>query len=923
MKRPTTLALAILASMTLHAATYTVTNTNDSGAGSLREALTSANSSVGADNVYFNIPLTDPGYNAITGTWIIALQTTLPLISTGYVNIDATTQQSNQGNTNLHGYEIILLRNGTMDYPLAFVSPGNTFKGFIVQGFTYGLMIYNSTATGNTITQNYFGTNFSATAAAAQPNTHGIAFAGGASGNTVSNNIISGNTLTGIAITGSSGNIMKSNRIGTDSTGVFAIPNNYGIGIQDASSNIIGSLAPGEFNLISGNTTAGIVIDGLTSTGNQVFGNRVGTDINGTTSISNESGIILSYASHTIIGGTTYRHRNIISGNSGNGIVLNGTGTQQNLVKGNFIGTDISGMAPLSNYSGISILSNANSNTIGGLTVPERNIISGNFEMGVYIESSDSNVLINNFFGPDSTGLNAFKIAGDSMLQGNGVEFNTVSKYNILGGYTAAERNLISGNRLYGMVYYGNCNHNSTIGNYIGTDVSGNAPLPNATGICVDGGSNHNPIINNVLSGNYSYGIFIVTTGTYYNVMKGNILGLNAAGTDTLPNDAGLLIGGGTKYNVIGGSAAGEKNIFSGNRFGGIEIADVGTCYNLIRGNYIGTDKSGMLPKPNLYGVSMVSGCSANTLDSNVISGNRQGGVLIYENADSNNVTRNYIGTGSDSTIALGNGVAGVVLWNGASYNKIGGNEQGNVIAYNDSCGIVVKDDNALYNTISGNNIYQNHRMGIDLFPMGPNANDAGDTDSGPNEGMNYPLIQHAAYGADNGTAWIYGILDTQMPGSAVIELFRALPDTGIINQGEGQQWLGQTLCDASGNWMFFASGLQEGMLVTTTATSVDGNTSEFSANYMVIASVGRDISPEVLVYPNPCRDHLMIVIPAGLIRSVAVITAGGKRVYQKNNINDNRFNWNFGNTLQAGLYFAEIELTNGSRSTQKITVIR
>jgi CRP-like cAMP-binding protein len=112
-------------------------------------------------------------------------------------------------------------------------------------------------------------------------------------------------------------------------------------------------------------------------------------------------------------------------------------------------------------------------------------------------------------------------------------------------------------------------------------------------------------------------------------------------------------------------------------------------------------------------------------------------------------------------------------------------------------------------------------------------------------------------------------------------------------------------------------------MLVTTTATSVDGNTSEFSANYMVIASVGRDISPEVLVYPNPCRDHLMIVIPAGLIRSVAVITAGGKRVYQKNNINDNSFNWNFGNTLQAGLYFAEIELTNGSRSTQKITVIR
>ncbi|MPM67433.1 hypothetical protein SDC9_114355 [bioreactor metagenome] len=531
-------------------------------------------------------------------------------------------------------------------------------------------------------------------------------------------------------------------------------------------------------------------------------------------------------------------------------------------------------------------------------------------------------MLVNNFFGPDSTGLDAFRIGGDSLLQSNGIEFNTVSKHNRLGGYTAAERNIVSGNRVYGMVYYGNCSYNPVVGNYIGVDVTGNNALPNATGICVDGGSNHNPIVNNVLSGNYSYGIFIVTTGTYYNTMTGNILGLNAAGTDTVPNDAGLLIGGGTKYNTIGGTTPSERNIFSGNRFGGIEIADQGTSFNMISGNYIGTDITGLQARPNLYGISVISECSQNTIDDNVISGNLHYGILLFENADSNIITRNYIGPGADSTTAIGNGTVGVVIWNGCSYNQIGGDGTGNVIAYQDSCGIAVKDNSTLFNTISGNSVYENSLMGIDIFPEGPNTNDAGDSDNGPNELMNYPVISHAAYNSADDMVWVYGTLDTETPENAVIELFTAIPDS-TVNHGEGEKYLGRTTCDASGNWMFFGSGITDGMLITATATSVSGSTSEFCENYTVIASVSEYEANFVSVFPNPASDHLYISAPGAALNNVSVFTVDGRKVFEQTGMNENSFEWSFGNELQGGVYVVRILTDDGRVLVSKFDVVK
>ena len=900
----------------LSAATYTVTTTADSGPGSLREAITLANASSGGDQILFNVPLSDSGYNPATGVFTITLSSSLPMITGALINIDATSQAINQGNTNLSGPEIRLVPNGIVSYPLILVSPGNTVKGFIIAGFEYGILIYNGTSFNNTITENYIGINHNATLADA--NQYGVGIGGSAYGNTVSNNVISGNSQAGIAITESGSNTIKGNIIGANATGETAIPNLYGIALQNASNNQIGGTGAQDKNLISGNTFAGIVADGLQTTNLNIIGNIIGTTLSGTDTLPNENGIILSYASSCVIGGNSALHRNIISGNTGAGIVLNGTGTRLNTIKGNYIGTDVSGLIPLSNYAGIVLKSNSNSNVIGGMSAFERNIISANIEMGVYIEAADSNIIIGNYIGPDASGMDAFKI-GDTLLQANGIELNTVAKHNRIGGYSSEERNIISGNRVYGMVYYGNTSYNPVIGNYIGVDVTGNNPLPNATGICVDGGSHHNQIIGNVLSGNISYGIFVVTNQTFYNEVKGNLVGTNAAGTDSVPNDAGVLLGGGARNNIIGGDLPEDRNIISGNRYGGIEVSDQLTRENRIAGNYIGTDITGTYPIPNQYGIGVTSNPRKNTFDNNLISGNKNFGLLLFEFADSNIVTRNLIGTASDGESALGNGTAGIVIWGGSSGNSIGGIDMGNTIAFHDSVGVFILDANTKRNTISANSLFQNNHMGIDLSPEGPNYNDGGDTDDGPNELINHPVIQHAAKDPASQYFWAYGNIDTQQPSGTIIELF--VSDGNPYDRGEGKTYIGQAVSDPTGLWAFWGTGAETGELITATATDVNGNTSEFSPNFIVLTSVEEYNQSQFLtVFPNPAAEYVVITGKTPF-QVVNVYDMKGVAIgYRAEEHSENTRLITFSQHLAAGQYFIYCLTENGLMMTTMFT---
>ena len=116
---------------------------------------------------------------------------------------------------------------------------------------------------------------------------------------------------------------MAGNFIGTDATGSADLGNGrYGVNVSGAAGNTIGGTAGGARNVISGNDAEGVRIQGVGATGNLVAGNSIGTDATGTADLGNAvDGVFLASAGNTV-GGTAAGAGNVISGNDGNGVVL-------------------------------------------------------------------------------------------------------------------------------------------------------------------------------------------------------------------------------------------------------------------------------------------------------------------------------------------------------------------------------------------------------------------------------------------------------------------------------------------------------------------------------------------------------------------------------------------------------------------------
>jgi hypothetical protein len=836
-----------------------VINTDDSGVGSLRQAIIDANASAGADNILFSIDLLDSHYNSTSGVWTIQLLTELPMLTGGYIVIDGNSQTTNIGNTNLLGPEIEINGGNILDYAFRIPTMNNQIKALIISGFEFGIQLYGTSAYNCVIQDNYIGAAYNGIDSS--PNDYAIGVSGNAYNNTIRNNLISGNSIAGIVCSPANNISIYGNKIGTDISGLLPLPNPTGIILENSPNNIVGGTIASSRNLISGNTDAGIMIYDILSSGNSIVGNYIGTNTNGTDTIPNGNGIMIVSSSDNLIGGPEETAINVISGNLNCGILIDGTGANENSIQGNYIGVDATGNAPLSNHYGVIIKADADNNTVGGNSGAQRNVISANHEIGVYIEASDGNVVSGNFIGTNYLGTEAFYNDEDVLIQANGAEINTLSQNNIIGGNTEGERNIISGNRVYGAIYYGQVSNNNIAGNYIGTDVSGSYAIPNATGICVDDASNNNIMENNLLSGNISYGLFIVTTGSNSNVFRANLVGTNAAGTAAIPNDVGLLIAGGAKNNIIGGNNSADRNVFSGNNYGGIEISDNGTDYNQILGNFIGTDINGNVSLPNSFGIGISSLVTKTQIENNVVSGNSTFGIILTENADSSVIVGNYIGTGQDGNSDVGNGACGIAITAGANNNIIGAIENPNIIAYNDSVGIVIADNNTIRNRISGNSIYDNEYLGIDILPGGVNENDIDDIDIGPNLMMNFPEITSAIFDSNTGNTFIEGILDTQNPQNCEVEIFVAEPDLTFLN-GEGRTYHTTVVPDAGGNWSAVISGLSEENILTSTATDSDGNTSEFSANSDIILGIYLLIlnSADFSVFPNPSNGIFSII---------------------------------------------------------------
>jgi uncharacterized repeat protein (TIGR01451 family) len=434
-------------------------------------------------------------------------------------------------------------------------------------------------------------------------------------------------------------------------------------------------------------------------------------------------------------------------GSSGSGIVLSGgNSTVKGLVinrfaafgivlavgggdviAGNYIGTDVSGTTALGNLVGVWI-SGVTANTIGGATIAARNVISGNTAFGVQI-------------GDDS--LTAFPSTG-----------------------------------------------NSVQGNYLGTNASGTAALPNGRSGIYLGSSASNDTIGgtdagagNLISGNVQ-GVFI---NGHDNFVQGNLIGTDKNGTAKLPNtNAGILIG--ESGNLIGGTTSAARNIISGNNRG-IFISSTAAS-NKVQGNYIGTDITGAAALGNsLDGIALtgtnnvIGGTVAGA--GNVISDNFRGGVSILGRGTTGNLLQgNLIGTKADGTNPLGNHDSGVTIGTFASNNTVGGTQQGagNIIAFNTNAGVFLDSrfGNPLNNAILSNSIFNNTGLGIDLAPSGVTPNDPGDGDTGANNLQNFPALSFANQ-AGSGTG-VAGLLNSTPNTSFRIEFF--------LNQS----------CDPSGN---------------------------------------------------------------------------------------------------------------------------
>ncbi len=376
------------------AVTLTVTTTADSGPGSLRQALTDANTNPAADTIIFNIPQTDVGYNPETGVWTIQPVTDLSRLESDSTFIDATTQTTNQGNLNLYGPEIELNGGNVLENGFYITGAYNKIQGLVINHFTYvGVFIRFTTARGNSISGNYIGTD--ATGITALGCETGIRIHGAAH-NTIGGsieterNLLSGNGW-GIIIadSGADSNIVIGNYIGVDATGNTALGNTYG-GIlitENSTDNKIGGISPGERNVISGSTYRGNITTGNgisieRCSGNRILGNFIGTNKDGNAPLPNiDYGISINGAAGNIIGGLESGAANVISGNDWGGIFIRFTESQNNVITGNFIGTDLTATLNLGNFAeGVYLDYGARKNCIG-----PQNIIINNGAYGVQI----------------------------------------------------------------------------------------------------------------------------------------------------------------------------------------------------------------------------------------------------------------------------------------------------------------------------------------------------------------------------------------------------------------------------------------------------------------------------------------------------------------------------------------------------------
>jgi len=465
-----------------------------------------------------------------------------------------------------------------------------------------------------------------------------------------------------------------------------------------------------------------------------------------------------------------------------------------NTVAGNYVGVRVNGFTPAGNDDGI-LVRGAN-NTIGGPSSADRNVVGGNSDDGISLDSGDNNTVRGNYVGVTADGTGTVGNGGEGIAVQFGAADNNI------------RNNVVSGNTGSGILLRSSgSTDNQLIGNTIGTNPAGTASRPNGgSGVRITNGNFSFPGAptgtritgGNVISGNAVHGIHLDDRDATGTVIRGNYIGTNAAGTSALANAVDGIYADADAV-VIGGTGPGQGNLISGNGRDGIRLERTD---QIVRGNLIGTNALGNGPIPN-----------------------------------------------GDDGIDTGSGTSG---------SQIGGIAAGagNTIAFNGGNGIVLREFSGTNGAILGNSIYSNAQLGINLRPTGelPNLvtpNDFQDGDNGPpNNLINFPVITFA--GATSGSVYLEFDLDVQYDDSPFdawyrIEFFSNPAGADPSGYGEGQVLVASTnildpgfdLSPVTGSVIFPGA---VGDVITATAThcttsgcTVFDRTSEFSPSETVV----------------------------------------------------------------------------------------
>jgi parallel beta-helix repeat protein len=675
-------------------ATFTVSNLNDSGLGSLRAAIAAANSSGSPAVIDFSI------------NGVITIASDLPSIS-NTVTIDATTAPGYISG----GAPVVEVDcNSHAGLVFAIGSGASELLGLAVGNATGNGVTLNASLI--TLNNNYIGLDL---AGAALGNSGDGVFVSTISSNNqiglnasnasgVVGNVISGNAGNGISLHGSSGNTIVANRIGTDPTGTAAIANGgNGIWVTAASNNnVIGGtvfvdsgtgdtnnptgskgtvtpvfVVPPLGNLVSGNSQTGVLID-TGSRNNVLNGNFIGTTADGNTALGNAAdGVWINGAdNNSLIGcqfvNDPFVYYNVVSGNAGNGLHV--SSSDNVTVQANFFGAGANNTNIVANAGDGILVDGTSQNTQVGGVIPLGNVSAGNGMNGIEVRDTVGGFTTFNTFG----GLLAFKGAA---ANGNDGLLITAT-----GGNQTVQTNVFSGNTNNGIEIAGNASGVTVDPNIVGLNTVGNAVLPNGGDGLLIGGTAHDNIIGgyqasvipqNTFSGNVGYGIAIMDGANNNQVFNGHV-GLSSTGIAALGNLAGgIFVGGTANNNVIGGTTTDPATaiVVSGNTGTAITLA-TGTSSNQLLGNAIGVDRFGLPILPNTADAIVVDGSAGNTVSGGT------GKATIFGGSGGNNML--FAGPGQTTIVGGGNGdqliaagAAGDQLYGGAGNETLSGSNGG------------------------------------------------------------------------------------------------------------------------------------------------------------------------------------------------------------------------------------------------------